>query len=169
MTNNGRSRPRWRTFPAVALLTLTTVAGCDSGGSAGDLHGEGDGSAGAVALAYVDAMFSDDLDAAAGYVEGDSLDAFQLVRVGIDPRSVYAKDLAVGSTKVTGGVAVVILTGTVCHRATPPAADDCLSNEEPDSDNPVFHVTLRPDTGGDWKVALGVMPPASGTPAATGR
>ncbi len=166
MSNVG-SRLRWRMLPAVVALAAS--AGCASGGDPGTPQGQGDDSAGAVALAYANALFSGDLDGAAHYVEDDSAAAFQLIQVGIDPRTIYAKDLDVGSSTVTNGVAVVILTGTVCHKADPPAADDCLSNHDPASSNPVFHLTLRPTTAGDWKVALGVTPATPSTTAPTGR
>lgn len=167
MSNPDRSRLRWRTLLTVTALTV--AAGCASGGGAGTRQDQGDDPAGAVALAYANALFSGDLDGASHYVEDDSTAAFQLIRAGIDPRTLYAKDLAVGSSKITNGVAVVILTGTVCHKTTPPADDDCLSNHDPASSNPVFHLTLRPTTAGHWKVALGLMPATPSTSAPSGR
>jgi len=110
--------------------------------------------AGQVALAYTRALFSGDLGKARSLVEPGSRSAFQVVAVGVDPKLVTARDLSVGTTAVNGTLADATILGTICRRASKPGPDQCMTNTDPNTTNPIFKVTLAQQPNGDWRVSF---------------
>lgn len=157
------------------LVTLVALAGCGNPAASNGTGSSPDNrEPGQVALAYVRALFSGDFDRAQALVDPGSRAAFQLVALGMDPKLVTARDLGIGSTVVNGDRASTTILGTICRAggATPGLADDCLTNNDPSTSNPIFKVALVRRSDGAWMVTLdltGGVPPAdlTRTPAAS--
>jgi hypothetical protein len=113
---------------------------------------------GRVALEYVRALFSGDFDKAQSLVEPGSQPAFRLVALGVDPKLVTARDLAIGATVVNGARASTTILGTICRAgdSSSAGATDCITNHDPGTSNPIFKVALVRQPGGDWLVSLDV-------------
>lgn len=157
--SSGR-RPPGRSLMAAAAVACAALmtAGCGSGrpmAAGRDAQG-----AGAAALQYAQALFAGDSRMAGGYVEPASRGAFMLIAGGLKPSSLRSRNLAVGSSTVTGQAAVVILTGTICASATvgtqlsnaASGAMQCVTNADRHSSNPVFDVELTRAASGNWLV-----------------
>jgi hypothetical protein len=116
------------------------------------------------ALQYAQALFAGDYRMAGGYLEPASHGAFMLITAGLKPSSLRSRNLAVGSSTVTGQAAVVILTGTICASATvgtepsiaASGAMQCVTNSDRHSSNPIFGVQLTRAANGNWLVVYRV-------------
>lgn len=139
----------------VALTACGTRSAVETGAS-----GSADPGPGAVAVAYADALFAGDFSKASSLVEPGSQSAFRLVKLGIDPRVISARNLSDGSTLVKGSSAITTLLGSVCHRqpssaaSAPPA--ECIDNLDPHSANPIFKVASALQPNGQWLVTLAI-------------
>jgi hypothetical protein len=154
------------------------VAGC-SAAATSDRANADSAAAGKVALAYSSALFHGDLRSAGQLVEPGSQSAFGLVAAGLSGTAVHANGLADGRTVVTGHTAVTTLVGDLCRSGpkptAPPTDEQCVSNRDPKSTNPIFTVTTARQPDGRWLVTFsapdGVRPSGGtgpgGPPAAT--
>jgi hypothetical protein len=153
----------------LALLAVLLVTGCGGRGTAEPEQPAGPGD---VALSYVRATFSADPSRARRWVEPASQDAYRIVELGIGDQELSARDLAVGSTKIDGDRATVIVLGTLC-RKEPKAKTtepECVTNTDPESANPIFRVFLARQADASWMVSLrieqSIMPSPGDAPSA---
>jgi len=158
----------------VFLITLL-LASCGSPGpgsatdAAGNLTGADPGN---VALRYTRTIFTGNFIGASRYVAPASRKGFLVLADGVRSASIAAYRLAIGSTKVRGSAAVVVLTGTMCRSGSTAAVPsggsgassraNCLTNDSPRSTSPIFTVHLSRASAGKWLVVF-LYPPASQT------
>lgn len=127
----------------VASTLLATACGNDDEGSA-----ERD-SPSEVAVAYTQAIASGDWSAARSYVAKDDQDTFRILSDAGEDVQTRGEDLSAGNESVDGREATVIILGRLC--STPPdEAEQCVDNEHPASENPIFIVHLINNEG--WEV-----------------
>jgi hypothetical protein len=124
---------------------------------------------GAVALAYTITLGNGDVAGALELVSPIYREQLTTVFKAAGPSRVEMHDMAVGSVSEADGNALVILTGSLCS-ISPPAtgANDatsgsmpCVSNSDPHTTNPAFHVRLVRNSDSKWEIAF--LPSNSGT------
>jgi hypothetical protein len=134
------------------------LSGCGRQPASGGDNSSSREKSGQVALEYAQALFSGNFDKARALVEADSQSAFQLVRLGVDPKTLTVRDIGIGSTAVNGDRASTTLTGTICRKDTAGAAtgapEDCITNHDPSTSNPIFKVAVARQPNGKWMVSL---------------
>ena len=150
-----RAVPLFAAIGALAGLLLLGVAGCGASRS-GTQSPDG---AGEVALDYTNDLFTGDYDSVKALVQPSDRSGFQLINAGVEPGGADAENLGVGSVSLAGVAATVVLTGSVCRTATPGDPGGCITNSDPNSDNPIFRVSLRQDSG-SWQVVFQAPTPA---------
>lgn len=142
--------------PLYLLITLLVATGCGSGTKAGEPAPPAVVTPDVIALRYVKATFSENPSSARSLVEPASQDAYKIVELGIGQQQLTSRDLQVGSTKIDGDRATVVMMGTLCRSAptqSTPAAD-CITNQDPRSGNPIFQVFLTRQQDQSWLVSL---------------
>lgn len=160
---------RWL-MATFAVGLVMALAGC--GGK--ETHDAGDSAtdAGAVALRYSQALFAGRFSEASRYVAPSSKDAISVLTAGLGHGSVSSRNLAIGSTQVTGESAVAILTGSICSsfgttsltsKSSP--SQQCVTNTDVHTDNPAFAVQLTRQPSGRWLVSFS-RAPSAGAPSA---
>lgn len=115
-------------------------------------------SPGTVAVRYTTALFGGHFAQAGALVAADSRNALKVVELGLHSASVRARGIRAGATTVTGDQATVVLLGTLCSshtdgRPSRSSGEDCITNRDRQSGNPIFHVDLARGAAGDWQVA----------------
>lgn len=142
---------------AMVMVAAMAISACATQGDSA-----ADASVGTVALQYIRATFSEHPDTAGQYVEPASRDTFQILSAEMHPASIAAEHLAIGTVVVTENHASAVLTGTICsaHSAKPLPTDSaqrkryCVSNDDPDSSNPIFLIRLLHDENRGWQVTF---------------
>lgn len=119
-----------------------------------------------VAVNYVRALFSGDINKAASFVEPSNRGAFLAVTNGIQGASIRGEGIAAGSSSVQGSSATVVMIGTICTSGSmaplpsgEPTASHCVTNKDPHTRNPVFMVSLAMQPDGNWSVIFGSTKP----------
>ena len=132
---------------AVAASLVAVLAGCAND----EVHASSvdRASASETAVAYTSAVVQHDYEAARAYVAAASLDAFHFIADAPDQPDSRADDLSAGDEKVEGDDATVVILGRLC--STEGGDEQCVSNDDPVSTNPIFvvHLTRQDDT---WSV-----------------
>ena len=136
----------WRSVLAMGLVTsligFTMLAGSACGGG----H---EASPGSVALAYLEAVYGDNVKVAIKYVAPQSAYIPELVDTLIGPQSVKVLALAVKSEIVDGDKATVQLVGKICSsgnrrplEAIPVVDRHCVSSDGTGANRGTFVVQL---------------------------
>lgn len=153
----------------VATITATTVIAASSCTSAHQSAATSTlNDPRTVALEYARALFAGRTDKARELVAPESRAAFDAISNAAAAFATRSLNLAVGSSTVTGDIAVEVLTGTMCRTVkspSPPAPSgspltDCVTNSDPRTKNPIFRITLRRN-GHTWQVFFGPRPTAT--------
>lgn len=147
------------------LLAVVAVAGCGHAKSPAADPAPDQTAPGPVALAYTTALLAGDLPRATPYVL--PADRSTLAAVPLPPGLVvHTYGLAVGSAAVKDSTAVVVLLGKLCNvtpvgsaaPAPSPSAENCISNDDKNSTNPLFRVSLNRFTDQKWYVRFPGQP-----------
>lgn len=155
-----------RSVAVLGLLLTMNACGTPSGGSTAG--GDDEAAASGVALRYATALFNGRVDQARTLVERASQPTFGLVAAGLAQSAVRATGLSAGRTQVTGDRATTTLVGDLCRVSgtATPSPDDCVSNHDTSSNNPIFKVATARQSSGSWLVTL--TTPAGTTPGGSG-
>jgi len=110
-----------------------------------------DPEAGRVALAYLRAVLRNDYDAAVPLVASEQRQVLKALALGdwTGRRPKVTADVEVGEVQVNGNRASVSIVGRLC-RSVAGGAPDCVKNDDPRTDSPMFRVSLVKQRG--WKV-----------------
>ena len=110
-----------------------------------------DPAVGRVALAYLRAVMRNDYDAALPMVASEQRDVLKALALGdgTGKRAKVTADVSVGEVVVDGDRASVSIVGRLCRRVGG-GAPDCVENDDPRTDSPMFRVSLVKQRG--WKV-----------------
>lgn len=136
-------------------MLVATATGCSPSPATQQQGVPGSASPGAVAVAYVRALFSGDVVKANGLVAPAYRNVLAVIAAGHPPAVGLIRNLAVGSTSVRGDSAIVILTGTLC--GPPPQA----APASPAADGPGSGLGGTPSPGSSTpgpKAASGAVP-----------
>jgi hypothetical protein len=107
------------------------------------------------------AIMRNDYDAALPLVASDQREMLKALALGQGPGTLptLSADLEVGEVVVSGNRATVSFVGRMCRtearRNGPKPQTECIENEDPKTDSPVFRIQLVREA--DWKVAYGVQ------------
>jgi hypothetical protein len=152
------TRDRNALIGALSGLAVVLVAACGSGGSGSDgaPMTADEAAAGRVALAYASALSSGASKSARRYVASRYRGAFDRLQKAIQGKAATSHGLAVGSVQISGRTATATLTGTFCQ-GTPAdkSADQCVTNHDPHTSNPIFLVHLLHEHERSWRVRYG--------------
>ena len=112
-----------------------------------------DPAAGRVALTYVRAIMANDYDAALPLVVANQREVLKALALGQGPGTLpkVTADVTVGEVRVDGARASVSILGRLCRTdARRDARPQCIENHDPDTESPLFRVSLVRERG--WKV-----------------
>ena len=123
------------------------------------------GDAGPVALAYLRAIIRNDYDAALPLVVPSQREIVKALALGQGPGTLpkLSAEVAVGEVVVAGDTATVSIVGRMCrteaHPSGPAPPADCVENEDPKTDLPVFLIHLTREHAKGWKVVYDFQAP----------
>jgi hypothetical protein len=131
---------------------------------------------GQTAVAYMAAVYSGRIQAAAEFIRPSDRPLFRDISRGLAPNSTKAENLQAGKVTINADHAIVTLTGTLCATGSSPASPGassspttrCLSNTDPNSRDPVFALPLEAQSAGGWFVVYPAHPATSAGTSASG-
>lgn len=138
---------------SVAVALLGILAGC---GQTGPKESSAPSQPADIALRYATDIYSMHAQEAGSLVLPASRNDFQVLANLMGAHDLSEHGLRVGATTITGNSAVVVILGSICTapRGTTSSAETptCVSNSDPRSSDPGFHVSLTKTSEGRWFV-----------------
>jgi hypothetical protein len=150
---------------ALTALAAATAACGSASGATSPARPTVPAPPGAVAVTYITDLATHRLAAATKLVLPAGRSEFRVYADIIATRPLGSvRGLTAGSVSITGSIAVVNLTGTICVASSGSSSSagtrDCQTQTDPHAGNPAFQVGLTKAADGDWYV--GSPPVADG-------
>ncbi len=151
------SGPHRAAVPMAAALVLVSACSASTPPSNSRVDPKDPGQ---VAIAYTLAATRGDYDTARAFVRAEDqgvIDALALGTKGVEGITASG-DISVGRVSIAGDIATVSWVGRLCRVAKDSAkqqTNDCVHNDDPAAQSPLFLVHLVRSTDDHWLVALG--------------